>query len=131
MHTNRFNNDPSYSNQLTFAVEPTSDSMALIKSAVRAAETMWRDGFRYQKAGIVLLDLYAPAELPVADMFATRDPAQSKALMAALDAVNLRFGRDTVRPGAVRQAPAWGMRRANLSPCYTTRIEEILGVRAD
>ncbi|KQX22775.1 MULTISPECIES: Y-family DNA polymerase [unclassified Sphingomonas] len=131
IHTNRFNNDPSYSNQLTFAVEPTSDSLALIKSAVRAAETMWRDGFCYQKAGIVLLDLYQPTELPVADMFATRDPAQSKALMAALDAVNTRFGRDTVRPGAVRQAPAWGMRRANLSPCYTTRIEEILGVRAD
>lgn len=131
MHTNRFNNDPSYANQSTFAVEPTSDSMALIKSAVRAAEKMWRDGFRYQKAGIVLLDLYQSAELPVADMFATRDPERSKALMAALDAVNLRFGRDTVRPGAVRQAPIWGMRRANLSPCYTTRIEEILGVRAD
>jgi len=130
MHTNRFNNDPSYANQMSFAIEPTADSMALIRSAVRAAERMWRDGFRYQKAGIVLLDLYAPADLPVADLFATADPEKSKALMAALDAVNGRFGRDTLRPGAIRQAPAWGMRRANLSPCYTTRESDLLAVHA-
>ena len=129
MHTNRFNNDPSYANQSTFGIEATADSLALIQSAVRAAEHMWRDGYRYQKAGIVLLDLYQPTELPVADMFATRDPEKSKSLMAALDAVNARFGQNTLRPGAIRQAPSWGMRRANLSPCYTTRLADLLEVR--
>ncbi|SPU44588.1 DNA polymerase V subunit UmuC [Brevundimonas diminuta] len=109
--------DPSYGNQMSFGIEPTADSMALIRSAVRAADRMWRDGFRYQKAGIILLDLNAPADLPVADLFASTAPEKSKALMAALDAVNGRFGRDTLRPGAIRQAPAWGMRRGNLSPC--------------
>ena len=130
MHTNRFNGDPSYANQVTFEIEPTADSLALIQSATRAAEVMWRDGYRYAKAGVVLLDLYEPAGLPVADMFASRDPEKSKALMVALDAVNARYGRDTVRPGAVRKAPSWSMRRANLSPCYTTRITDLLEVRA-
>ncbi|MDD2859807.1 MAG: DUF4113 domain-containing protein [Acidiphilium sp.] len=72
---------------------------------------------RYAKAGVVLVDLYRPAELPVADMFATRDPAKSKALMGALDAINGRFRR-----GAAR--------RSNLSPCYTTRLDDMLQVRA-
>ena len=129
MHTNRFNGDPSYSNQRTIEIEPTADSFALIKAATRAAEALWRDGYRYAKAGVVLVDLYRPTELPVADMFATRDPQKSKALMGALDAINSRFGRGAARPGAVGAAPAWGMRRGNLSPCYTTRLDDLMKVR--
>ena len=132
MHTNRFNNDPSYSNQVTIEIEPTADTLALVGQATRAAASIWRDGFRYAKGGIVLVDLYRPEELPAADMFATRDPARSKALMGALDAINGRFGRGTARPAAMGAAPVsgWSMRRANLSPCYTTRLDDVLQVRA-
>ena len=64
-------------------------------------------------------------------MFATRDPEKSKAVMAALDALNARFGRETVRPGGLVAKPAgWSMRRANLSPCYTTRVEDVMRVKA-
>jgi DNA polymerase V len=130
MHTNRFNGDPAYSNQRTIEIEATADSFALITAATRAAEALWRDGFRYAKAGIVLVDLYRPAELPIVDMFATRDPAKSKAIMAAMDAINGRFGRGAARPAAVAAAPGWSMRRANLSPCYTTRLDDMLEVSA-
>ncbi len=129
MHTNLFNKDPRYSNQRTMTVEPTDNSFALIATATRAAKALWRPGFRYQKAGIILIDLTSPQDLPMQDMFASRDPEKSKALMAALDAVNLRYGRGTLRPGLVAPAPRWGMRRANLSPAYTTRIKDILRVR--
>lgn len=57
VHTNRFNNDPFYANQATVAIASTASSMALIGTATRAAAATWRDGFRYQKAAIVLLDL--------------------------------------------------------------------------
>lgn len=131
MRTNEFNNDPKYSNQATFAIEATADSRALISAATRAASSMWRDGYRYAKAGIVLVDLYQAHELPAADMFATRDPEKSGRVMAALDALNGRFGRDTVRPGGLTAKPAgWSMRRGNLSPCYTTRIEDVMQVKA-
>ena len=130
MRTNAHNGDPWYSNQATFDVEPTADSLALIASATRAANGLWREGFRYAKAGIVLLDLYKPDELPVADLFATRNPERSQALMGALDAINGRFGRETLRPGGLTSLKAWSMRRGNLSPCYTTRIEDIMSARA-
>jgi DNA polymerase V len=130
MHTNRFNGDPSYSNQVTLALEPTADSLALITSATRAARGLWRDGYRYSKAGIVLLDLYQPGHQTVADLFPSRDPAKSAALMVALDEVNKRYGRNTLRPGAVAASPAWGMRRSNLSPCYTTRASDLMQVIA-
>ncbi len=130
MHTNRFNGDPSYSNQRTIEIEAMADSFALISAATRGAESLWRDGFRYAKAGVVLVDLYRPVKLPIADMFATRDPAKSKALMGALDAINGRFGRGTARPGAVGAAPAWSMQKANFSPCYTTRLDDLPQVSA-
>lgn len=130
MRTNEFNNDPKYANQATFEVEPTADTLALIASAIHAASGLWREGFRYAKAGVILLDLYRPQELPTADLFASRDPEKSAALMRALDAVNSRFGRDTARSGALA-ARSWSMRRGNLSPCYTTRIADVLNASAN
>lgn len=129
MRTNEFNDDPKYSNSVTFEIEPTADSFALIGAATRAAQSMWRDGFRYFKAGVILIDLYQSAELPVGDMFASRDPEKSKALMTALDAINGRFGRGAARPAALAGRADWSMRRGNLSPCYTTRIADILAVK--
>ena len=48
----------------------------------------------------------------------------------ALDAVNVRYGRGALRPGAAVSKPRWGMRQSNVSPRYTTHIEEILRVKA-
>lgn len=128
MRTNEFNDDPKYANQVTFEVEPSADSLALVPAATRAAYGLWRQGFRYAKAGVLLLDLYRQDDLPIEDMFASRDPERSKDLMTALDAINGRFGRDTIRPGGIGQKRTWSMRRGNLSPCYTTRIEDVLAV---
>lgn len=130
MRTNGFNKDPWYSNQSTFEIEATADSLALIASANRAAHGLWRNGYRYAKAGIILLDLYKPSELPVEDMFASHDPLRSQALMTALDSINGRFGRETLRPGGMTGKPAWAMRRGNVSPSYTTRVDQILEARS-
>lgn len=50
--------------------------------------------------------------------------------MRAMDSINQRYGRNTLRPGIVAARPRWGMRRANLSPSYTTRANEMMQVRA-
>lgn len=129
MRTNEFAATPQYANQVTIDVEPTADSLALIGSAVRMARSLWREGFSYAKAGVILVDLSQAAELPN-QLFPTRDPVKSEALMGALDRINLRFGTGTLRPGAIAQKPDWSMRRANLSPSYTTRPEDILCAKA-
>lgn len=130
MHTNQFNGDKPHAGSLTFAVEPSSDSFALIGSAIRAARSIWRPGFRYAKAGIVIVDLFRANELPAADLFPSRDKAKSAALMAALDSVNARYGRGSLRPGGTGEQAVWGMRRGRLSPRYTTDLGEILEAKA-
>ena len=63
-------------------------------------------------------------------MFPTRDPAKSARLMAALDAVNARFGRGALRPLATGTARPWGTRHGRMSPRYTTQVEEIMEAEA-
>ena len=125
MRTNEFNNDPKYANQITLQIEPTADSMAIIGTAVRSSRSLWREGFRYAKAGVIFVDLSRADDMPE-QLFPSRDPARSKALMKALDLINLRYGRDTLRPGGIAQKASWSMRRANLSPRYTTCPNDVL-----
>lgn len=128
--TNRFSKtDRQYVNQVSFAIEPSSDAFALISSARRAAAHLWRDGYRYAKAGIILLDL-SPAAEHTESMFPSVDPERSAALMSALDAINKRFGRNTLRPCITSGRPGWSMRRANISPSYTTCADQLMRVHA-
>ena len=114
-----------HSGQRAARIEPTSDTRALIGGALRMLRPLWRGGHRYFKAGVILNDLVPAAEQPPM-MFPTRDPVQSAKVMTALDAVNARYGRGTLRPLATGIARSWSTRHDRLSPRYTTRLDEIL-----
>jgi DNA polymerase V len=130
IRTNEFApRDPQYNPCTTFGIEATSDSRSLLGSALRAFEKMWRPGYRYAKAGVVLLDLYAAQTLP-ASMFPTRDPAKSAALMRTIDALTERHGRGAIRIASTAPEGSWNMRRKRLSPRYTTAADEMLAVGA-
>jgi len=128
-HTHPHNGDPWHHGQRSFEIEPTSDSFTLIRQAVRAGRSMWRPNTRYAKAGVILLDLRSATDMP-RDLLPSADPVRSEKLMAALDAVNNRFGNGTLRPGGIRQVTPWSTRAANRSPRYTTRLSDLMEVRA-
>jgi DNA polymerase V len=106
----------------------TSDSGKLIGAALAGLAAIWRDGNRYKKAGVMLLDLH-PASVVQAGLFDQPDSERRVTLMRTLDRINLRFGRDTVSFAAAgpRQRP-WKLRREFLSPRYTTDWGELLRV---
>ena len=120
--------NPAYPNHGTVALEPPADSFALTHATVCVARRLWRDGFRYAKAGVLFVDLCRAEQVP--SEFSARDPKRSASLMKVLDTVNRRYGRDTLRPGGVGGRPDWSMRRAKLSPAYTSRMEDLLRVTA-
>jgi DNA polymerase V len=128
VHTNPHNGDAWYSGSRAAQIEPTADTLALIAEAARLLRTIWRPGYRYFKAGVVLGEL-SPARQQ-GTLFATRDTAKSARAMAALDTVNARFGRGTLRPAATGMFKAWAGRQARHSPRYTTRPEEMLVAQA-
>jgi DNA polymerase V len=66
----------------------------------------------------MLLDL-APALNAQEGLFDRADDARSRARMKALDALNGRYGRDTVTFAATGRKRGWKLRREMLSPRYT------------
>ena len=128
-HTNLHAKEPFFNAQRSFDIEPTNDSFALIRQAVRAGQSMWRPGLTYAKCGVILLDLNAVADAP-RDLLPTVDSIKSEKLMTALDAVNGRFGRGTLRPGGIRLVTPWSTRANNRSPRYTTRFSDLMEVVA-
>ena len=68
-------------------------------------------------------DLCPPEDAPPA-LFAAPSP-RSDALMAAMDRVNAKYGRNAVFPAAMGIEWTWRLRAAHHSPRYTTRLEEL------
>lgn len=105
----------------------TSDSARLISAALGGLAAIWRDGYRYKKAGVVLLDLH-PAAAVQEGLFDKKDDARRVMLMRTVDRLNLRFGRDTVSFAAAARRRPWQLRREFVSPCYTTAWGGLLRV---
>ncbi|MBX9913636.1 MAG: translesion error-prone DNA polymerase V subunit UmuC [Pseudomonadaceae bacterium] len=108
---------------------PTDDTRLITKAATAGLQQVYRDGFSYSKAEILLLDLRQRGEF-TDDMFASTQPAAAEQVMAVLDQINSKWGRGTLRPAGVPAAPEWAMRREMMSPSYTTSFADLWTVRA-
>lgn len=107
---------------------PTDDTRLVTRYAVAGLEHVFREGFSYSKAEILLLDLRQRGEF-TDDLFAEVQPEAAERVMTVLDEINHRWGRGTLRPASVPVAPGWGMRREMKSPSFTTRLEELWTVQ--
>ena len=103
---------------------PTDDVLLLTKAAVEALEHVFREGFKYSKAEVLLLDLRQLGEFSD-DLFAVNQPAEATRVMAVLDEINGRWGRGTLRAASVPSNPDWGMRREMMSRSYTTKLDQL------
>lgn len=130
LRTGGFNpNEPYYSNALSVELpNPTDDTRELLNAAHRVFEGVYRPGFRYAKAGVMLMDFYEHGSYQL-DMFKMNQRREeSESLMAVIDTINRsRLGK--VFFAAQGTAPQWTMKREHLSPAYTTQWAELPVVR--
>lgn len=125
--TNPFRQEQAqYANSATTALTPaTADTARLIARSCDMARQLYRPGYLFKKAGVMLLGVSPQADMQY-DAF---DPAYADSprqrLMDACDALNARFGRDTVRFGACGFSQQWQNRRERLSDRYTTSWDEL------
>lgn len=103
---------------------PTDDVRLLTKAAVDALDRVYRPGFKYSKAEVLLMSLCQPGEF-TDDLFAASQPTESTKVMAVLDQINERWGRGTLRAASVPSSPAWAMRREMMSKSYTTHLDQL------
>ena len=127
IQTGRFNPDePHYQKSLMVPLpEPTNDSRLLARWGIWLLKHIYRPGYRYQKAGVMLTDI-RPAEIRQASLF--NPPVHGERvtrLMSTLDGINARWGRGTLRLAAEGIDQAWTMSRGRKSPCFTTGWDEL------
>jgi DNA polymerase V len=131
LNTNRFTDEPQYANSVTLPLPvATQDTAELIRYAFRGIEQLFREGYRYKKAGVILTEL-VPAQQVQTHLFDHTDRERSQKLMAAIDAINTQWGTGTVRYAAVGLRPRWIMRSARRSPRFTTQWGELVVVRCE
>ncbi|RWU21331.1 DNA polymerase V subunit UmuC [Pseudomonas alkylphenolica] len=126
IRTGMFNPDEAkYANGVIVDLPyPTDDVRLLTKAAVDALDRVFRPGFNYSKAEVLLLNLCQRGEY-TDDLFAAAQPAEATRVMAVLDQINERWGRGTLRAASVPVNPDWGMRREMMSQSFTTRLDQL------
>ncbi|HAV2298007.1 TPA: Y-family DNA polymerase [Citrobacter koseri] len=122
-------NKPYYGNSASVKLlTPTQDSRDIIGAATRCLDAVWKDGHRYQKAGVMLGDFFSQgvAQLNLFDDNAPR--AGSERLMEVLDHLNAKDGKGTLYFAGQGIQQQWQMKREMLSPRYTTRYSDLVKV---
>lgn len=135
VHTNPFRKwERQYSRSATVPLRrPTADTAPIVQAALRGLQQVFRPGYRFHKAGVILLDLQ-PATRMQGELALDDGPAPKHGrLGAAMDRINDRYGRGTLQAasaGLGGDARPWTMRQQWLTPQYTTNWAHLPTARA-
>ena len=125
--TNHFNKkDPQYSNSAKIQFDyPTNNTIIIVKKALQGLEKIYRKGYRYKKAGVMMLNLS-----PISNIrgLLELDKVKSDSLMQSFDLINVRYGSSTIHTAAEGIDKIWSAKNQKISPCYTTCFSDLLKV---
>ncbi|NDV21745.1 Y-family DNA polymerase [Desulfovibrio sp. JC022] len=126
--TNRHNNLPQYSNSATRMLSVATDyTPELIRTGLQCIRSIYKEGFKYKKTGIVLLDICGKynRQTNLLELERKNESAKKEKLMDLLDSANTRFGRRTLSYASEGLEQPWKMNRNYKSPAYTTCWDEL------
>ncbi len=100
---------------------PTNNTCELTELIRHAVDLRFREGVRYYKVGVGMLDLCSE-EFFQQDLF---NKPHNSGLMNTLDSINARFGTNTLFVAGQGTSPQWEARGEALTPQYTTEWADI------
>jgi DNA polymerase V len=126
IQTSPFAEGPRYSNSVSGRfMEATNDTAEVVGLALRLGARLWRDGYRYAKAGVVMTELL-PETMRQPSLWSDLDREKRAKLWRVVDSLNADLGRDSVRLlSAGPTAAPWKLRASHRSPRWTTRWDEL------
>jgi DNA polymerase V len=129
IETNRFSNGPQYAPSQAVELAPaTNNTKHIVDAAIQGLKEIYREGFKFKKAGVMLLDLVDADHAPQS-LFDHHDPKDDK-LIEAFDQINRQQGPGAINFGTAGQASGWHSTSAHKSPRYTTEWDAIPAVKA-
>jgi len=128
INTNRNKKDlPQYNPSIVLQLPfPTNSNIELAKFAGFAFDKIYREGFHYKRAGVIVQD-FVPEDAIQQTLFDKRNERHIP-LMQTIDKLNSAYGDQKIRLASQDLDRVWKMRQERLSPRYTTRLSEILTI---
>ena len=128
--TNRFKETPQYNNNASFKfTNPTAYTPDFIEAALKILRRIYRKGFLYKKAGVMITDIISEENVPYDIFNPLYLDTPQKDIMKIVDKINNTLGENTLFYGSLGVKKKWQMRRNLLSPKYTTSWKDIPRVK--
>ncbi len=121
--------EPFYSNGMPIPLPtPTDDSRQLVNIALWGLKQIYKPNFNYAKAGVMLSEL-VPAQGVQTDLFSQNQASpKSAALMDAMDSINKKMGKESIKLASEGFKRPWKMRQERKSPSFTSNWGELMMV---
>jgi len=124
--------DDQYFHSITLEVTvPTNSTRELLKYSMKALDIIYRPGFKYNKTGVMVMDLIPANQTQLGLFESDRSRVKEKATTTAVDGINQMYGHDAVRLAKQEFNTKWKLRQQHLSKRYTTRFSDLMKVKAN
>mgnify|MGYP002665929515 FL=1 len=132
LYTNRFREDkPQDFPDATIRLDmPASSTQEVVSAALKALKLIWKPGFEYKKAGVVVFDIVNRDERQLT-LFETDSAKKEKqdVLSQVMDNVNVSSGQSVLRVATQRSGHyADGIRREHASRLFSTDWDSIIEI---
>ena len=108
----------------------SADTRLLVRATLFGLNKIYRPGYAYKKVGVMLMGINNAQTTQGSLLLEHGADERSQRLMKVMDALNSRYGRNTVSVFTPSSPKPWAMRREAMSPCYTTRWSDLPVARA-
>lgn len=118
---------------------PVSDTPEIIAAALKGLRMIYQEGFQYKKSGVILQEI-SSASAVQQDLFDETDRRKLNALSSVMDQINNHGGQEYVRMAAqgvpafegdnAQNKAAWCLKEEFKSKCYTTKLKDVISVKA-
>lgn len=128
IYTNRFQKGhPQYYKSINLTMPfATHSSIEIIKQARKGFEAIFKPGYAYKKAGVIVSGL-APEHEKQYNLF-EEEPIKHPNLMKVIDKLNVKYGDKKIKVACQALDKTWKMRQEHRSPNYTTAWKDLLTI---
>jgi DNA polymerase V len=106
----------------------TNNSIETVKTAVSILEKIFKNGYQYQKAGVMLTGLHNDDDGK--NLFSSEKDKKIGSLMKSIDNTNYRYGRSTLSLASAGVHKKWNMKREYSSKIDTADFYSLPKIKA-
>ena len=108
---------------------PTNDGLEIVSRCINALRSIYSRDCIYKRAGVIVSDIVPQSQVQLTFFHQHADIEKRQKLMTAVDKLNDGYGRMKVRFAINGFEKKWHLRQEKLSPCYTTRMSDLLRIK--